>query len=98
MAATGAEIDRDRASFFLEIVKRAQMPCDEVHHMDVVAHASAIRRWIVVAKHAQLRPLSDGNLRDEGKKIVGNAAWVFPDPSGWVCTDRIEVSKRGKGE
>ena len=44
----------------------------KVHHMDVVANASAIRSVVIVAKDKNLLLSSSGHLGHERKQIVGD--------------------------
>ena len=45
-----AQVDRNALLFGFQIVKRCQVALRQVHHMDVVAHASAVGRGVVFAK------------------------------------------------
>ncbi|MNF55723.1 hypothetical protein D3C84_371950 [compost metagenome] len=65
--------------------------------MDVVAHAGAVRRRVVVAKHPQFLELADTDLADVGQQVVGNAVGIFADEATLMGTDRVEVAQQHDG-
>ena len=73
----------------------AQMAFGQVHHVDVVAHAGAVGRGVVVAKHGQLGQLAYGHLRDVGQQVVGNAVRVFADQAAFMGAHGVEVAQDG---
>ena len=62
--------------------------------MDIVAHARAVRRVIVVAEHGEERALADSDLRDIRHEIVRDAVRVFADLAAFVRADGIEVAQK----
>src|SRR3954471_7201559 len=70
------------------------MAAREIHDVDVVAHAGAVGRRIIVAPDAQRGLLADRDLRDVREEIVRNAARVLADRSRGMRADRIEVAQR----
>ena len=71
------------------------MPFGQVAHVDVVAHAGAVRRRIVAAEHLQVGALAHGHLRDVGHQVVGYAGRVLADQAAGMRADRIEVAQHG---
>ena len=69
------------------------MALGQVHHMNVVAHAGAVGRGVVVAKNAQKLPFAYGHLRDEGHEVVGNAIGVLAHGAANVRAHRVEVAQ-----
>ena len=47
--------------------------------MDVVAHARAVRRRVVVTEDLQFGTLTDRDLGDKGHQVVRNAARILAD-------------------
>ena len=66
--------------------------------MDIVSHAGAVGRIVVVAEHIQVIAAADGNLCDEGHEVVRNAAGIFPDQTAAVGADGVEVAQQTDGE
>src|SRR5207245_920499 len=62
--------------------------------VDVIAHAGAVGRRIIVAPDADLVAAPDGGLHDERHQIVGNAARVLADATALVRADGIEITKQ----
>ena len=62
--------------------------------MDVVAHARAIGRRIVVAEHGKLLEASDRHLRDIRQQVVGDAGGILADESALVGADGVEVAQQ----
>ena len=58
------------------------MAAGQIHDMNVVAHAGAVRGRIVVAKDMDLLQLADSDLGDVGHKIVGDAVGILADQAG----------------
>jgi hypothetical protein len=48
---------------------------------------------LTVTKDKQLIPLSDSDLSEEGKQVVGNALRVFTHDTTGVAASRVEVSE-----
>ena len=53
--------------------QRRDVAGGEVDDVDVVAHAGAVGRRVVVAEHAQPLAAPDRHLRDEGHQVVRDA-------------------------
>ncbi|BFO12630.1 hypothetical protein GGER_51400 [Serratia rubidaea] len=69
-----------------------QVPFGQIHHMDVITHAGAVRCGIVVAEYRQLFQFSNGHLSDIGHKVVGDATWVLTNQPRWMGAYRVEVT------
>src|SRR3546814_7925708 len=70
----------------------------QVHHMDVVAYASAVDRRPVATEDPQLLASPDGHLADVGHQVVRLPARVLADQAGRMRTDRVEVAQVGRVE
>ena len=62
--------------------------------MDVVAHAGAVGRVVVVAKDVHGVALADGGLRDVGHEVVGDALGVLAHEARGVRADGVEVAQQ----
>jgi len=51
------------------------MPLSQVHHMDVVTDACAVRCGVVPPKHAQALPLSKYDLPREQQQLIRKCGW-----------------------
>lgn len=65
--------------------------------MDVIAHAGAVGRRVVVAEDGELLSFTHRHLRDEGYQVVRDAAGIFTDEATYVGTDWVEVTQAGDG-
>ena len=70
------------------------MTARQVDHVDIVTHARAIRRGIVIAEHADRSELADGDLRHIGHQVVGDALRVLADKAALVRADGVEVAQQ----
>lgn len=61
------------------------MELETNHDVDVVPHARAVVRRVVVAEHFELRrQLADRDLAEEREEVARLAHRVFADEAGWV--------------
>ena len=72
------------------------MALRQVHHMDVIPHAGAVRGGIVVAEDGELLPDPRRHLGDIGHQIVGHAAGPFADQSAGMGADGIEITQQDR--
>ena len=93
----GAQVPGRYAGFALNGIQGLEMPVGEVYHMDVVAHAGAIGRGVIIAKDRQGLALASGNLADVRQQVVGHAVGVFTDQAAGVRAHRVEVTQQGNG-
>ncbi len=78
------------------VVQRGKVAVGQVQHMDVVAHAGAVRRGVVVAEHGELVAPAHCHLGKEGHEVVGRALRVFAEQAARVGAHRVEVAQRGQ--
>ena len=90
----GAEVDRLHAGAVEDVVERLQMAHREVDHVDVVAHAGAVVRLVVVAVDGQVLELAGRHLRDVGQEVVGDAVGVLAEQAAFVRADGVEVAQQ----
>ncbi len=69
------------------------MSDSQIHDVNVVAHAGAVRGCVVIPEHVQMRAEADCHLRHEGHEVVRRALRIFTDQSARVRADRIEVAE-----
>ena len=70
------------------------MALGQVDHVDVVAHAGAVVRGIVVAEHADAFQLAYGHLRNVGQQVVGDALGILADQAALVRADGVEIAQQ----
>lgn len=92
VAGPGAEVHR-KALRLVQAGQRLEMPERQIDNVNVVAHAGAIRRRVIVAPDLQLLAPADGDLGDEGHQVVRDALRVFADQAAFVRADRVEVAQ-----
>mmetsp|Transcript_90675 Transcript_90675/g.270625 ORF Transcript_90675/g.270625 Transcript_90675/m.270625 type:complete len:267 (-) Transcript_90675:15-815(-) len=63
--------------------------------MDVVAHARAVRRVVVVPKDAERLPATHGHLLHKGHQVVGEGARALAYPPRGVRPNWVEVPQDG---
>mmetsp|Transcript_8724 Transcript_8724/g.28822 ORF Transcript_8724/g.28822 Transcript_8724/m.28822 type:complete len:270 (+) Transcript_8724:809-1618(+) len=93
-----AEVVRDAAAALLQPEQGGGVPLGQVDHVDVVPHASAVGRRVIVTEDGEARPLADGDLLQEGHQVVRDALRVLADAAGRVGADGVEVAKQGDVE
>ena len=94
VAVAGAEVDLLRTLMLQGIGNCGNMSLGKVHDMDIVTHTGAVDRRIVVAPDTQVFQRAvchPGNIRHQ---VVRNAVGHFPNQSGRMCADRIEIPKQ----
>lgn len=77
----------------LQIVQSRDMPAGKIHDVDIVPDTGPVRRRIVVAEYPDFLATSDCDLRNEWQQIVGCSLWIFANPSRFMGTDWVEISK-----
>mmetsp|Transcript_3160 Transcript_3160/g.7434 ORF Transcript_3160/g.7434 Transcript_3160/m.7434 type:complete len:280 (-) Transcript_3160:6-845(-) len=63
--------------------------------MDIVTHAGAVHRVVVVAEHAELVALAYRNLSHERHQVIRTALGVLTDAARRVGADGVEVAQYG---
>ena len=76
-------------------VQSGPVALGQIHHMDVVAHAAAIRGRPVAAIHLQPLPAPHRHLAHIGEQVVGDAAGIFPDAAAGMGTNGVEIAQPG---
>ena len=66
----------------------------QIHNMDIITHACAVNRFIIISENMKLIKLTDCNLRNIRHEIVRNSFRILADKSALVSTDRIEVTQK----
>ena len=67
----------------------------QINDMDVVTHARAVVRGVVVTPDIEIFAPPHSHLRHIGHQVVGNALWVFADQAAFVRTNGIEIAQYG---
>ena len=62
-----------------QAAQRSDMALGEIDHVDIVAHAGAVGRVVVVAEDLQPRALADRDLRHVRHQVVRDAARILAD-------------------
>ena len=62
-----------------QVVQGRDVALGQIHHMYVVANASAIRCVVVLAVHVEFTQLAHGDLRDKRHQVVGDAIGILTD-------------------
>ena len=98
VALAGAEVVGVQPGGRSGLFHRLDMAERQIHHVDIVAHARAVRGVIVVAIDAQARQLADGNLGDVGHQVIGDAVWILADAAAHITrrmrANRVEVAQQ----
>eukprot|EP00968_Pinguiococcus_pyrenoidosus_P014937 scaffold1370_cov271-Pinguiococcus_pyrenoidosus.AAC.5 len=98
--ANSKGISRPDAFFMAATISRTLFPrpglgvaLGQVHHVNVVPHARAVRGVVVVAEDAELLSPPDGDLAHVGHEVVGGAMRVFADEPRRVGAHGVEISQ-----
>jgi hypothetical protein len=70
-----------------------EVAAGQVGHVDVVAHAGAVNRGVVVAEDVDVGQLPRGHARQVGHEVVGQAPGVVADEARGVRADGVEVAQ-----
>ena len=99
VADAGAEVvDAHAAVRLLKLFERRDVSLGKIDHVDVVAHAGAVLRRVIVAENAEALELSDRDLRDIRDEIVRDAVRVLADHAALMRADRVEVAQNNRVE
>ena len=93
-ASAGTKVHRLDSLVLQRVMQRRNMTLGEIDNMDIVAHAGAVRRRVVVAKDGQLRQDARRDLHDIGHEVVGNAVRGFADEAALVRADGVKVAQQ----
>src|SRR5688500_2083735 len=74
------------------------MAFGEVDHVDVIAHAGAVRRGVVRAPDVERGTPADRHLGDVGEEVVRHAGRVLADTARRMRAGRIEIAQRYEAE
>ena len=94
VAPAGAEVKNALARMRRHVGNGRDVAARKIHDVDIVAHAGAVGRIIVVAEHVQALQPADGRLRDVGHEVVRHAARILADEAARVRTDGVEVAQQ----
>ncbi|KAG1248726.1 hypothetical protein G6F65_019463 [Rhizopus arrhizus] len=97
-ALPSAQVHRHETRVILGIRQGLHMALRQVHDVQIVAHARAVGRVVIVSEHAQERLPAHRHLGDEGKQVVGQVAGAFTDQPAGVRADGIEIAQRDRTE
>ena len=90
---TRAEVKDALAGVAHEVLDGGNVTLCEVNDVDIVAHAGAVGRGIVVAEYVQMVALADGSLRDVRHEVVGDAVRMLADFAACVRADGVKVAQ-----
>ena len=88
-----AQVDGKAALGGKQAVQRRHMAQRQVDHVDIVAHARAIGRSVVVAEDGQALAATHCHLGDEGHQVVRNAGRILTDQAAGMRTHRVEIAQ-----
>src|SRR5579864_2648144 len=76
------------------MVQRLHMRACQIVHMNIVANAGSIRRWIIRSKHLQLGSRPGSRLQSQWNEVRLGIV-EFADLPALVCTCCVEVPEAG---
>ena len=91
VAVAGAQIV-DEHAFLVDVVDDGHMALGQIDHMDVVTHAGAVGRVVIVAVHLDFLQLADRDLGHIRGEIRRNTLRVFAQQTGFMRADGVEVA------
>ena len=94
VALAGAEVEDALTRMLRHVGDCRDVAAREIHDVNIIAHAGAVRRIIVVAKDAQAFQPADGRLRNVGHEVVRHAARISPMRAARVRTDGVKVAQQ----
>ena len=69
------------------------MTFNQVHNMDEITHARAVRRIVVRPKYGEGGSLADSHLGDEWHQIVRHTGRAFANKAAVVSANGVEVAQ-----
>mmetsp|Transcript_11229 Transcript_11229/g.21411 ORF Transcript_11229/g.21411 Transcript_11229/m.21411 type:complete len:284 (+) Transcript_11229:476-1327(+) len=81
----------------VSVLDGIQVSLRQIHHVNVITNASAIRCGVVVTKDTQVFSSANRDLCHIGHEIVGNTVGVFANLTRGMSTHWIEVSQDNHG-
>ena len=95
IALSRSEVKRfARRWLVFEPLQRSDVGPGEIHHMDVVPDACAIRRGVVISEYCEGGAQAGGCLGEVRDEVVWVAQRKFANLAGWMGTNRIEVAQQ----
>ena len=72
VALAGAQVADEEAAIGLQLADGADMAAGQIHHVDVIADAGAVRGGVIVAEDVHLFQLAHRDFCNVGHQIVGD--------------------------
>ena len=94
VTVAGAQVADEEAALGFQLFQGGHMALGQVHHVDIVPDAGAVRGVIVISVDMDFFQLAHGDFRNIGHQIVGNAVGVLSDEAGLVGPNGVEVAKQ----
>lgn len=92
-ALAGTQVNGMPTRMVLCKLQGCQVAIHQVHDVDIVTDAGAIRGVVVIAKYAEEGALTMGDLGDIGHEVVGDAVGALTNEAAGVGPYRVEVAQ-----
>ena len=87
----------DEHAFLVDVVDNGHVTLGQVDHVDVVAHAGAVRGVVIVAVDLNGLQLTNRDLGHVRGEVCRNALRILAKQAGLVSANRVEVAQQHDG-
>ena len=94
VAMARAQVEHMHAGLSAHVVEGAHVAAGQVDDVDVIAHAGAVGRGIVVAEDVDVVELAHGDLGNIGHEVVRDALGVLADETALMGADGVEITQQ----
>ena len=70
------------------------MAFGKVGYMNIIAHAGAIRRFVIAAEDRKFIAPADRHLRDTGHQVLRCALRILAEQAAFMRANRIEITQQ----
>ena len=98
VTGAGSQIEHLHTGVCCGIAQGGHMAHGQVGDVNIIPHASAVGRGIVVAEHVQIGQRAHCHTGDIRHEVIGNIPGTFADQAAFVSAHGIEVAQQHRGE
>ena len=97
-AGAGPQIEHLHTGVCCGIAQGCHMALGQVGDMDIIPHAGAVGRGIIVAEHVQIGQRTHCHTGDIGHEVIGNTPGIFAYQAALVSAHGIEIAQQHRRE
>ena len=90
----GAQVVESQSALALNCLEGAHMAAGQIHYMNVITYAGAVRSIVIIAEYSQFIAFSYRNLCHVRHQVVGYAVGVLAYQTALMGADGVEVTQQ----